>query len=227
MTIATSFSSMSTSGSVDGVFAVSAAYSVPNVTRVVVSGFTEEGEYEEVQVPLHTYYLWPHLFLPEETARDPSNPNSKQYLDWAEHGWLRVTKGPVTDFEEVKDTIRQSAEFDLREIGIDRQFQAWQMSQELADEGLPMVEVGAQVKMFSEPMKESLALILLKLIEHNGNPCFTWMLSNVTGTLDRKDNVYPNKEHDRNKIDGPVAWLIALNRAMSDDSGPLFRVWTP
>ena len=41
-----------------------------------------------------------------------------------------------------------------------------------------------------------------------------WMLSNVVGHYDRKDNVYPVKERPENKIDGAIALIMALSRAM-------------
>ena len=47
----------------------------------------------------------------------------------------------------------------------------------------------------------------------------TWMISNVTATLDKKDNIYPNKERSENKIDGPVAAIMALARATVHDQG--------
>ena len=38
----------------------------------------------------------------------------------------------------------------------------------------------------------------------------TWMIGNVTAMRDAKDNVYPRKARDENKIDGVVALLMAL-----------------
>ena len=38
------------------------------------------------------------------------------------------------------------------------------------------------------------------------------MVSNVVAHMDKKDNIYPNKEKPENKIDGVVAILMAMNR---------------
>ena len=70
---------------------------------------------------------------------------------------------------------------------------------------------------FSEPMKEVDALIREGRIIHNGDGAFTWMLSNVVAKTDAKDNVYPRKERDENKIDGVVALIMAMGRHMNDD----------
>ncbi len=41
-----------------------------------------------------------------------------------------------------------------------------------------------------------------------------WMVSNVVCHRDAKDNIYPRKERPENKIDGPVATIMALNRTV-------------
>jgi len=41
------------------------------------------------------------------------------------------------------------------------------------------------------------------------------MISNVVCHRDAKDNIYPRKEHEDNKIDGPVAAIAALGRALA------------
>jgi phage terminase large subunit-like protein len=40
------------------------------------------------------------------------------------------------------------------------------------------------------------------------------MASNVVAHLDAKDNIYPRKERAENKIDGIVALIMALSRAI-------------
>jgi len=66
---------------------------------------------------------------------------------------------------------------------------------------------------FSEPMKELEALILSGRLFHDGSPALEWMISNVVCHRDAKDNIYPRKEREENKIDGVVGALIALNIA--------------
>jgi phage terminase large subunit-like protein len=47
-------------------------------------------------------------------------------------------------------------------------------------------------------------------IHHPGNAVLNWMIGNVVGHFDAKDNVYPRKELPGNKIDGAVALIMAL-----------------
>jgi len=70
------------------------------------------------------------------------------------------------------------------------------------------------VQNFSDPMKTFEAMVFAGKIKHTGCPVMTWMVSNVVGHMDKKDNIYPNKEKPENKIDGVIATLMAMNRYM-------------
>lgn len=94
-------------------------------------------------------------------------------------------------------------------------FQAAQLVTHLADEGIPMVEFGATVKNFSEPMKQLEALVASGKLHHNGNPVLTWCISNVVCHTDAKDNVFPRKDRAEYKIDGAVAAIMAMGRALA------------
>ncbi|MCP4747923.1 MAG: hypothetical protein GY874_17565 [Desulfobacteraceae bacterium] len=93
----------------------------------------------------------------------------------------------------------------------------WNAAQFVTDmqkEGLTMIEISQTVNNISEPMKEFEALVLSGNLRHDGNPATTWMMSNVVCRLDKKDNVFPYKEKDENKIGGAVAAILSLSRAM-------------
>ena len=81
-------------------------------------------------------------------------------------------------------------------------------------QGSVLVEVRATVQHYSEPMKEAEKLVRKKLLAHGHCPLLTWMASNVVARADKKDNIYPVKELPENKIDGIVALIMALNRAI-------------
>ncbi len=157
------------------------------------------------------YYAIHRHYLPEEQAE----PEDKaHYAGWAKEGWLTLTPGNVIDYEYIKDDMRDAArQFQVLEVPYDP-FQATQLSGEMVGEGFPMVEVGATVKNFSEPMKELEKLVISGRFRHQGDPVLTWMASNVVAHVDKKDNVFPNKERPENKIDGIVAEIMALSRAM-------------
>ena len=98
-------------------------------------------------------------------------------------------------------------------IGYD-QTQATQLATRMCAAGLPMVKVPQNVMLMSEPMKELGARIMAGKIKQDGNPLLTWMIGNVIAKVDVKENVYPRKARNENKIDGAVAAIIAMNRRL-------------
>lgn len=150
-------------------------------------------------------------YLPEEAVIDSGN---SQYSGWEREGRLTVTPGNVTDYAWIEaDLIDICARFDVKAVAYDP-FQATQLSTRMMGEGLPMLEVRPTVLNFSEPMKSLEALVLQKKLRHDACPVMTWMVSNVVAHLDAKDNIYPRKERPENKIDGVVALIMAISRAI-------------
>lgn len=166
-----------------------------------------------------TFIHFSKHYLPEAAAQ------LEHYIGWMREGRLTVTDGETIDFNEIKqDIIDLASHLQIVELAYDP-FQATMLITELMAEGLPVVEMRPTVLNFSEPMKELDSIIRDKRIKHDGNPVFTWMLSNVTGKLDKKDNIYPTKERPENKIDGPVALMMALGRVMSKKETPNISDW--
>lgn len=162
-------------------------------------------------------------YLPED-AVDRGNPNYDFYQGWAHDGHLTLTPGNVIDFEYIeRDIIEDHQRFHINEFGFDP-WQATELSTRMLAEGLPMVECPMNVQRMSEPMKGLDALILQRRLKHNGDPVLTWMISNVVAKIDAKDNVYPRKDRPENKIDGAVALIAALGRAIvHEQSAPNVR----
>ncbi|MBU1076763.1 MAG: terminase large subunit [Spirochaetes bacterium] len=159
------------------------------------------------------YHAFLHYYLPEETAENNTN---SQYSGWSRQGLLTLTPGAVIDFTYIEDDLRDlSKRFAVKEIPYDP-FQATEFSTRMANEGFPMIEMRPTVLNFSEPMKQLEALVLDSKFHFNGDPILTWMISNVVCHLDNKDNIYPRKERQENKIDGVVATLMALNRWLAN-----------
>lgn len=158
------------------------------------------------------YYLFARYFLPEQAVHDGRN---SQYRGWEAAGLLTVTPGDTLDFQVVIDDLLEiSSRAQLNDIGYDP-WQATFLAQKLTDNGATMIEYRNTVANFSAPMKEFDALIRQRRLHHNGDPVLTWMVSNVVCHTDAKENIYPRKERPENKIDGVVAGITALGRALS------------
>jgi phage terminase large subunit-like protein len=157
------------------------------------------------------YVVFGKYYLPEDTVAAAGN---SQYDGWMRTGRLTVTPGNVIDFGWIEaDLLELASRFEVQAVAFDP-FQATQLSTRMLAEGLPMIEVRPTVLNFSEPMKTLEALVLQKKLTHDGDPVLTWMASNVVAHLDVKDNIYPRKERPENKIDGIVALIMALSRAI-------------
>ena len=157
------------------------------------------------------YSVFGKYYLPEETISAASN---SQYDGWMRAGHITATPGNVIDFGWIEaELLEFASRFEVQAVAFDP-FQATQLSTRMLSEGLPMIEVRTTVLNFSEPMKTLEALVLQKKLGHDGDPVLTWMASNVVAHLDAKDNIYPRKERPENKIDGIVALIMALSRAI-------------
>lgn len=175
------------------------------------------------------YYCFSRYYLPRETLTNPQTANRLSYQTWELEEYLTVTEGPTIDFSIIEDDVeRDCFDFGASQVGFDP-WQAVQLSQNLDRRGLQMVEVGANVANFSEPMKELQKAIYDGKFHYNGDPILTWMFSNVVCHYDKKENIYPNKMHKDNKIDGVVALIMCMNLAIrmrgsnsSDAMGVLF-----
>lgn len=158
------------------------------------------------------YYVFGRYYLPERAVEDGRN---SQYRGWVRSGRLTATPGNVTDYSVIEaDLLEDAARYTLVEVPYDP-FQATQLSTRMAEEGLPMVEMRPTTLNFSEPMKLLEALVLERKLRHDGDPVLAWMVSNVVCHRDAKDNIYPRKEREENKIDGLVALIMALGRALA------------
>ena len=147
------------------------------------------------------------FYVPQAAIEKTKNAS---YAGWQIEGHLVVTDGDVIDFNKIESDLRDDlSNFDVLEIGVDP-WQSTQMSTSLASAGANVVEFRQVLANFSEPTKELDAMMREKRIMHNGNPVLAWMIGNVVGHYDAKENVYPRKERPENKIDGAVALIMAL-----------------
>lgn len=159
------------------------------------------------------YHIIPRFYLPSPavmTAR-----NSQRYLAWSVAGHIQLMDSEEIDFSEIERDIMATANaHDVLEIAYDP-WQATQMAQRLEAEGAQMVEFRNTVGNMSPAMREMEAAIQSGRLTHSGNPVLDWMASNVTARSDAKDNIFPRKETDDAKIDGIVATIMGIGRAMS------------
>jgi phage terminase large subunit-like protein len=66
----------------------------------------------------------------------------------------------------------------------------------------------------SPPSKELINMILSCKLEHGNNPALRWMADNAVIEMDPAGNIKPSKAKATQRIDGIVALIMSLDRAM-------------
>lgn len=168
------------------------------------------------------YARFGRFYAPEETIEQPEN---EHYRLWRDTGRLIQIDGAVTDQKIILDDIMDTlARHDVREITFDP-WHSRQMAVDLMEQGANCVEYRNSPSLMNEPMRAMDALIAEGKLYHDGDPAFTWMLSNVVNGSRNSDLHRPAKERAENKIDGPVAAMMALGRWLMDEAADAPTPW--
>ncbi|MFR8776240.1 MAG: terminase TerL endonuclease subunit, partial [Eggerthellaceae bacterium] len=178
------------------------------------------------------YIILPYFWIPEDNLTLRVNRDHVPYDVWERQGFLQTTEGNVVHYGFIEKFIERLGErFNIREIAFDR-WGAVQMVQNLEGMGFTVVPFGQGFKDMSPPTKELMKLVLEQKIAHGGHPVLRWNMDNIYIRTDPAGNIKADKEKSTEKIDGAVATIMALDRAIRcgndggasvyDDRGLLF-----
>ena len=163
----------------------------------------------------------PFFWIPEENRRIRVRRDHVPYDVWAQQGFLETTEGNVIHYGFIEKYIDDlGKQFHIKEIAFDR-WGAVQMVQNLEGLGFKVVPFGQGFRDMSPPSKRLMELVLEKRFSHGGHPVLRWMMDNIFIRQDPAGNIKPDKEKSSEKIDGAVATVMALDRAIRNekDSG--------
>lgn len=131
---------------------------------------------------------------------------------------MQATDGNVIHYAAIRRKIEElSKVYDIKEIAFDR-WGAVQLSQELSDAGMTVIPFGQGFASMSPPTKELLNLVISKQLSHGGNPVLRWMADNLVVRQDPAGNIKPDKAKSTEKIDGMVALIMGLDRAIRHEN---------
>ncbi|RHD22737.1 terminase large subunit [Ruminococcus bromii] len=178
------------------------------------------------------YIVLPYFWIPEDTLDMRVKRDHVPYDVWERQGYLQTTEGNVVHYGYIEKFIEQlGKKFNIREIAFDR-WGAVQMVQNLEGMGFTVVPFGQGFKDMSPPTKELMKLTLEQRIAHGGHPVLRWNMDNIFVRTDPAGNIKADKEKSTEKIDGAIATIMALDRAIRcgnnncasvyDDRGLLF-----
>ena len=160
------------------------------------------------------YHVLPFFWIPEDNMDIRVNRDHVPYDLWHRQGKLETTEGNVVHYGYIEKFIERLGEkYNIREIAFDR-WGAVQMVQNLEGMGFTVVPFGQGFKDMSPPTKELMKLVLERKIAHGGHPVLRWMMDNIFIRTDPAGNIKPDKEKSTEKIDGAVATIMALDRAI-------------
>lgn len=160
------------------------------------------------------YYVLPFFWIPEENLKLRVRRDHVPYDVWAKQGFLKTTEGNVIHYGFIESFIEDlGKKYNIKQIAFDR-WGAVQMVQNLEGLGFTVVPFGQGYKDMSPPTKELMKVTLEKKIAHGGHPVLSWMMDNVYVRTDPAGNIKPDKEKSTEKIDGVVALIMALDRAV-------------
>jgi len=178
------------------------------------------------------YSILPFFWIPEDNIALRVKRDHVNYDLWERQGFLQTTEGNVVHYGYIEQFIEQlGTKYNIREIAFDR-WGAVQMTQNLENLGFSVVPFGQGFKDMSPPTKELMKLTLEQKLAHGGHPVLRWMMDNIFIRTDPAGNIKADKEKSTEKIDGAVATIMALDRAIRcgndnsasvyDDRGILF-----
>ena len=170
---------------------------------------TEDGSFD----------VLPFFWMPEDNIPLRVNRDHVPYDIWAKEGQILTTEGNVVHYGFIESFIEELGErYNIKEIAFDR-WGAVQMSQNLDDLGFTVVPFGQGYKDMSPPSKELMKLVLEGKIRHGGHPVLRWCADNIFIRTDPAGNIKPDKEKSTERIDGAVALVMALDRAIRNQAG--------
>jgi phage terminase large subunit-like protein len=178
------------------------------------------------------YTVLPYFWVPEETLDLRVKRDHVPYDIWEKQGYIKTTEGNVIHYGFMEKFIESLGErFNIREIAYDR-WGATQISQDLENYGFTVVPMGQGFASMSPPTKGLMTLVLQKRIAHGGHPVLRWNMDNIYIRTDPAGNIKADKSKSTEKIDGAVAMIMGLDRAIRcgndtgesvyDDRGILF-----
>ncbi|RRG07453.1 MAG: terminase large subunit [Lactobacillus sp.] len=164
------------------------------------------------------YICLPFFWVPEDTIPLRVQRNGIPYDNWAAQGYMMATPGNVIDYQYIQNTIGElSQKYHILEIAFDR-WGSNMLVERLTEMGLTVVPFGQGYKDMSPASRAFYEQLMKGNMIHGGNPILKWMCGNVVIEQDPAGNIKPTKAKSKDKIDGVVAAIMALDRCIRHEN---------
>lgn len=164
------------------------------------------------------YIVLPFFWIPEDNMKERVRRDRVPYDVWVRDGLIEATEGNVIHYGAIIKKLEALRKiYNIQEIAYDR-WGATKLSQDLEDRDFTMIQFGQGFASMSPPTKELMNLVLQKKLVHSNNEVLNWMVDNMIVKTDPAGNIKPDKSKSTEKIDGVVALIMGLDRALRNNN---------
>jgi len=166
------------------------------------------------------FTVLPRFWIPEDNMLIRTRDAGVLYETWVREGYMIATPGDTIDYDWIfAQMVKDADDYDIKMVAFDR-WGASRVVSQLQEKNFTMVQFGQGFSSMSPPMKELERLVASKKLLHGNNPVLSWMADNLVAKKDPAGNIKPDKDKSREKIDGVVALIMAIDLAMRNpDAG--------
>jgi phage terminase large subunit-like protein len=165
------------------------------------------------------YEVLPYFWMPREGAIDKEHRDRVPYLAWERQGLIEITDGNTIDYRRIRAKIKELSEkYVINEIAFDP-YRATEIVQNLGDDGVTMVEFRQGFISMNAPTIELERLVRAGKLYHGKNPILRWNAANAVVKTDPAGNIKTDKANANGRIDGVVATIMGIGRAMLTSEG--------
>ncbi|MCL1857690.1 MAG: terminase large subunit [Oscillospiraceae bacterium] len=175
------------------------------------------------------YTVLPFFWLPENAVDLRTRRDHVPYAVWRKTGVINTTEGDVVDYDYIVSFIEELvADFRIREIAYDR-WGAEKIRRDLeelgAERGFTVFPFGQGFASMAAPTRDLMQLVQEGKLRHGKHPVLDWNMGNVVAETDAHLNVKMSKKKSTEKIDGAVAFVMGLARAMMQSGSTTVSVY--
>lgn len=179
------------------------------------------------------YILIPRFWIPEDNIHDRVHRDRVPYDTWVKQKYITATPGATVDYGFILEQLgRDCEDFDLLEVAYDK-WGASKLVNDLIDAGFELetvkhaprhlIQYPQNIARISGPTKEFEKMIFSRELAHDNNPVMNWMMSNSVVRFDANNNMKVDKAVSTEKIDGVIAGIMGLDRAVGDEGGSIYE----
>lgn len=167
--------------------------------------------------------ILPFFFVPAEHARRKEKEDNVPYIAWAESGHVFLVDNPYIDRDTVVEFIGEKLAplYEIKSLPRDR-WGTKKMARDLDEKyNIKTTDFGQGFRDMSPACKRFGEMIAGAELQHFGNPCLAWCISNVVAEQDGAENIKFVKNKSFGRIDGAVATAMGIGEMeRSEDEEP-------